>query len=1037
MAPRRAPCAALGGALALVWAFRARAQAPDAQGGPQGAAGGAAPALSQCAEPPSCVWPAWVLLETPEGEFTGFKELTSWEECLAWCEDDAASSSSASSCCEVCAKDAACEYAPPESDPQREQAPAAASGLVVPAGETPPESCPADYFKGCDGWCILESKLGDGECNIDAKADLSCRAFNYDSGDCVPPITKTWDVWGGGDETSPSAVITEEEIDPFAPLAVGWEVKARGGADALAEPGPEGKRASTVHVRKLPPSSFLTFRRTDEIFMAGNYSLAMDVYVPAPLAAAGQDAGTETSDNPCAQARAFVLVVPASGTSEMYSAPLADHVPGGALPLGAWARASVPIVAFNSGGMFEGPKAVHDRFGVMNPTFADGACELYLDAIALEPNEAVADVTIGVGGGTEGTPETQGAPQPDNNAQSQQAPPPPQAQLDDIVTDSPTARIDAAGAPTDTTESEQVHDAPDGASSAATTTVSGACISEPDEWPFCPDLVKRHSCTSLTGNGERDNLTVLIALHCRTSCGVCSPSPPQTPALGPIDGEQGDSNSSFSSSSNSGTSAVLLGVGIGLISLGAVLLLLVALFAWRLRRRWQRQMGNGALPKHVRMERTPSDVSATQLQALALDLSGIHGGSPAGSRTLGRSPSRLQQSFLNPVSKDRTTAAATCATGAVAVASAANAGVLAGCQWAIPFEELRFVRRIGIGVQGEVFHAVWNGHTDVAVKRFFSMPAGEGEQASVGRQLAIANPLAVRGSSGEEGGGAVGAAGTAAAEPDDPLARLRAEVDVLVNLRHPNIVLALGACEVSPNLCLVMEYCPRGSLDRLLRDAAQGGGGGRQLDRRRRVRIALQAARGIAYLHSLSPPVVHRDIKPGNLLVTSNYDVKVADFGLSRMLEQSIVSRASQVGTVGYMAPEVLRSERGTSLSTRCDVWSYGVVLVEILTGTPPYSHHESPVQCMVAVACHGERPRLPESMRQDEAGVRLGRLCDACTELEPRMRPGFGPIVEELTAVSALLTPPTPRTPGDSRSASPREPPLPRPPSGAGPFLG
>ena len=116
---------------------------------------------------------------------------------------------------------------------------------------------------------------------------------------------------------------------------------------------------------------------------------------------------------------------------------------------------------------------------------------------------------------------------------------------------------------------------------------------------------------------------------------------------------------------------------------------------------------------------------------------------------------------------------------------------------------------------------------------------------------------------------------------------------------------------------------------------------------------------------------------------------------------------------------------------------SYGVVLVEILTGTPPYCHHESPVQCMVAVACHGERPRLPESMRQDEAGVRLGRLCDACTELEPRMRPGFGPIVEELTAVSALLTPPTPRTPGDSRSASPREPPLPRPPSGAGPFLG
>ncbi|KAI3948042.1 hypothetical protein MKX01_014641 [Papaver californicum] len=103
-------------------------------------------------------------------------------------------------------------------------------------------------------------------------------------------------------------------------------------------------------------------------------------------------------------------------------------------------------------------------------------------------------------------------------------------------------------------------------------------------------------------------------------------------------------------------------------------------------------------------------------------------------------------------------------------------------------------------------------------------------------------------------------------------------VAIMKRVRHPNDVLFMGAVTKRPHLSIVTEYLPRGSLFRLIHSAS----GGELWHKRRRLRIALDVAKGINYLHCLSPPIVHWDLKSPNLLVDKNWTVKVYDFGLSR-----------------------------------------------------------------------------------------------------------------------------------------------------------
>lgn len=151
------------------------------------------------------------------------------------------------------------------------------------------------------------------------------------------------------------------------------------------------------------------------------------------------------------------------------------------------------------------------------------------------------------------------------------------------------------------------------------------------------------------------------------------------------------------------------------------------------------------------------------------------------------------------------------------------------------------------------------------------------------------------------------------------------EVEVLSAVEHPNLVRLLGCCLEYGDPLLVYEYIPNGTLAEHLQGHRET-----RLTWVRRVSIALETAQALAYLHSLSPPIYHRDVKSSNILLDFDFTTKVADFGLSRLVltDDSHISTVPQ-GTPGYVDPEYHQNFR---LSEKSDVYSFGVVLVEILT---------------------------------------------------------------------------------------------------------
>ncbi|KAF8411354.1 hypothetical protein HHK36_003901 [Tetracentron sinense] len=260
----------------------------------------------------------------------------------------------------------------------------------------------------------------------------------------------------------------------------------------------------------------------------------------------------------------------------------------------------------------------------------------------------------------------------------------------------------------------------------------------------------------------------------------------------------------------------------------------------------------------------------------------------------------------------------------------------------ISWDELHIKEPVGAGSFGTVHHAEWHG-SDVAVK-----------------VLTIQD------------------------FQDDQLKEFLREVAIMKRVRHPNVVLFMGAVTERPHLSIVTEYLPRGSLYRLIHRPAAG----EILDQRRRLRMALDVAKGINYLHCLSPPVVHWDLKSPNLLVDKNWTVKVCDFGLSRFKANTFISSKSVAGTPEWMAPEFLRGEPSNEKS---DVYSFGVILWELVTMQQPWSGL-SPAQVVGAVAFQNRRLAIPQN-----TPPMLTSLMESCWADDPAQRPSFANIVESL----------------------------------------
>lgn len=156
------------------------------------------------------------------------------------------------------------------------------------------------------------------------------------------------------------------------------------------------------------------------------------------------------------------------------------------------------------------------------------------------------------------------------------------------------------------------------------------------------------------------------------------------------------------------------------------------------------------------------------------------------------------------------------------------------------------------------------------------------------------------------------------------------EIDVITNVKHPNLVELIGCCVEGSNRILVYEYLKNSSLDRALL-----GSNSEPADFTWSIRstICLGVAQGLAYLHEeIASPIVHRDIKASNILLDKNYVPKIGDFGLAKLFPDNVTHISTRVaGTTGYLAPEYAWHGQ---LTKKADIYSFGILILEIVSGT-------------------------------------------------------------------------------------------------------
>ncbi|OMJ72458.1 hypothetical protein SteCoe_29085 [Stentor coeruleus] len=212
------------------------------------------------------------------------------------------------------------------------------------------------------------------------------------------------------------------------------------------------------------------------------------------------------------------------------------------------------------------------------------------------------------------------------------------------------------------------------------------------------------------------------------------------------------------------------------------------------------------------------------------------------------------------------------------------------------------------------------------------------------------------------------------------------EVETMVKLRHPNLVLFMGA-SVEKELCIVTEFCFGDTLFHLLHETASV-----QISYRQQLKIAKDTAQGMAFLHSSN--IIHRDLKSLNLLLeelvqspNDRVHVKITDFGISRAVDEGILT--GQMGTCHWMAPEVLASQ---PYGFPADVYSYGIVLWEIFARETPY-RGINPAMIPYQVLHMGLRPDI-NKISQEPIKI----LIQSCWSIDASARPTFSEILEHLS---------------------------------------
>ncbi|XP_021662682.2 receptor-like serine/threonine-protein kinase ALE2 isoform X2 [Hevea brasiliensis] len=234
-----------------------------------------------------------------------------------------------------------------------------------------------------------------------------------------------------------------------------------------------------------------------------------------------------------------------------------------------------------------------------------------------------------------------------------------------------------------------------------------------------------------------------------------------------------------------------------------------------------------------------------------------------------------------------------------------------------------------------------------------------------------------------------------------------AEIEMLSRLHHRNLVKLIGICTEERARCLVYELIPNGSVESHLHGADKESA---PLDWDARVKIALGAARGLAYLHEdSSPRVIHRDFKASNILLEHDFMPKVSDFGLARtaMDEENRHISTRVMGTFGYVAPEYAMTGH---LLVKSDVYSYGVVLLELLTGRKPVDMSQPPGQENLVgwarpllTSKEGLETIIDPSLGPDvpfDSVAKVAAIASMCVQQEVSHRPFMGEVVQALKLV-------------------------------------
>lgn len=299
-------------------------------------------------------------------------------------------------------------------------------------------------------------------------------------------------------------------------------------------------------------------------------------------------------------------------------------------------------------------------------------------------------------------------------------------------------------------------------------------------------------------------------------------------------------------------------------------------------------------------------------------------------------------------------------------------------RWQLEWDDLEIQERVGVGNFAEVYAAF--------LKRRRPSPGGGGREEGEGEgdKVAVKRFMAQQMSAKQVGG-------------------VAAEAALLDSLRHPRVCAFVGVVTSNGNLSIVTEHCEHGNLHAFLKRRTG------HLSWHTRVRMALDLAEAVTFLHAQQPPILHLDIKTPNLLVASDFSLRVADFGLACPLPpQPLPDQPSsfQPGTVHWMAPELMSEGRKHPPT---DVYAIGVVLWELWTHKTPYARMK--VKDIPSHVRAGNRPALPATVTPpEEENETYKQLMLMSWHQDYSLRPSASSLVNSLSALLASIpAPPIP----------------------------